>query len=50
MDLILNRENIKEDFVNAWMKFVPAIMSYGHKVTKKTVVRYLYFFDHSGTL
>lgn len=50
MDLILNRENIKEDLVNAWIKFVPSIKSYGSKVTKKIVVTYLYSFDHFGTL
>ena len=48
MDLILNTGNTKERFVNTWKKFIPAIISYGRKATKKSVVRYLFSFDHSA--
>ena len=48
MDFILSRENTKERFVNAWKKFVPAIISYGRKAMKKSVVRYVFSFDNSG--
>lgn len=48
MDFIMSRENTKERFVNAWRNFVPAIVSYGRKATKKSVVRYLFSFDQPG--
>ena len=48
MSLIVDRKDVKTSFINEWSKFVPAIIAYGQKSTKKSIITILSSLDIIG--
>ena len=48
MCLIVDRKDVKTSFIREWEKFIPAIISYGQRSTKKSIVDILSSLDTMG--
>ena len=49
MSLIVERPDVKAAFTREWAKFVPAIISYGEKSTKKSIQELLISLKDKGS-
>ena len=50
MSLIVERPDVTASFMKEWTKFVPAIISYGEKSTKKSIEDLLVSLKDKGVL
>ena len=37
MDMIIGQSNVKETFIHEWTRYVPAIILYGQKSSRKSI-------------